>query len=172
MEITTSLSSTKINNKINRWPHFCHIITRRRTKRKRATDRIYTDHRTYFLHHSSMISTSLSLTSDYYSGSDLSYDNDDDDVVKAAPQHHHTFKQTNILLQTLLQQHHHHPSSSLPSTIRLHHSFTLLKVIISSSFFLSSSFSPQLVVERVWSFWWDLHSSKCYSSQFSSFDFH
>ena len=83
-----------------------------------------------------MISTSLSLTSDYYSGSDLDYD-DDDDVVKAAPHHHHTSEQPKIILQTLLQHHHHHyPPSSLSSTTRLHHSLTLLKVTISISCFL------------------------------------
>ncbi|CAF4744347.1 unnamed protein product, partial [Rotaria sp. Silwood1] len=34
-----------------------------------------------------MISTSICSTSDYYSSSDIEYDDVDDDVVKAAPQH-------------------------------------------------------------------------------------
>jgi len=75
-----------------------------------------------------MISTTISCTSDYYSSSDLDYD--DDDVVKAAPQQHCSTKQTNIILQTLLQHHSHESSSKISSTIKVQQSIRLLKVII------------------------------------------
>ncbi len=76
-----------------------------------------------------MISTSISSTSDYYSGSDLEYD--DDDVVKAAPQHHSfSTKETNIVLQTLLQHHYHQSPLYICSTIKVQQSIRLLEVII------------------------------------------
>jgi len=73
-----------------------------------------------------MISTPISSTSDYYSSSDLEYD--DDDVVKATPQHHFSTKETNIILQTLL--HYHQPFVYNSSIIKAQQSIRLLKVII------------------------------------------
>jgi hypothetical protein len=69
-----------------------------------------------------MISTPMSCTSDYYSGSDIDYD-DDDHVVKAAPQHHCSTTETNIILHTLLQY-------DNSSTSQIEHSMGLFKVII------------------------------------------
>lgn len=63
-----------------------------------------------------MISTPISSTSDYYSGSDF---DDDEDIVKAAPQHHSSLNETNIILQTLLQHHTHQPLGDHSSTIKL-----------------------------------------------------
>ncbi len=74
-----------------------------------------------------MISTSISSTSDYYSSSDLDYD----DVVKAAPHHHYSStEETNIILQTLLQHQHYNSLSYVSSSIKLQQSLRLLKVII------------------------------------------
>jgi hypothetical protein len=77
-----------------------------------------------------MIFTPISSTSDYYSGSDLEYD-DDDDVVKAAPQHHSfSTKETNIVLQTFLQYHYDQSPLYICSTIKVQQSIRLLEVII------------------------------------------
>jgi hypothetical protein len=77
-----------------------------------------------------MISTPMSCTSDYYSGSDIDYD-EDDHVVKAAPQYHCSTKETNIILQTLLQyDNDHQQTSCLSSTIQIEQSMRLFKVII------------------------------------------
>ncbi|CAF0813162.1 unnamed protein product [Adineta steineri] len=72
-----------------------------------------------------MISTPISCTSDYYSGSDFDYD---DDVVKAAPQHHCSLNDTNIILQTLIQNQYQQSSSNISSTNKIQQSIQLLKV--------------------------------------------
>ncbi|CAF0876218.1 unnamed protein product [Rotaria sp. Silwood1] len=74
-----------------------------------------------------MISTSICSTSDYYSSSDIEYDDVDDDVVKAAPQHFSSIKETNLILQTLLQ--YQHVSSLISSTIKSQHSMRLFKLV-------------------------------------------
>ncbi|CAF3380043.1 unnamed protein product [Rotaria sp. Silwood1] len=74
-----------------------------------------------------MISTSICSTSDYYSSSDIEYDDVDDDVVKAAPQHFSSIKETNLILQTLLQ--YQHVSSLISSTIKSQQSMRLFKLV-------------------------------------------
>ncbi|CAF0717188.1 unnamed protein product [Adineta steineri] len=73
-----------------------------------------------------MISTPISCTSDYYSGSDFDYD---DDVVKAAPQHHCSLNDTNIILQTLIQNQYQQSSSNISSTNKIQQSIQLLKLV-------------------------------------------
>ncbi|CAF3920841.1 unnamed protein product [Rotaria sp. Silwood2] len=73
-----------------------------------------------------MISTSICCTSDYYSSSDIEYD-DVDEVVKAAPQHLSSINETNIILQTLFQ--YHHSPSLISSTIKFQQSMRLFKLV-------------------------------------------
>ncbi|CAM4777046.1 unnamed protein product [Rotaria magnacalcarata] len=62
-----------------------------------------------------MISTPMCCTSDYYSGSDLEYD---EDFVKAAPQYLSSTNEINNVFHTLFQYHHSQPSTTSISQIQ------------------------------------------------------
>ncbi|CAM4913179.1 unnamed protein product [Rotaria socialis] len=62
-----------------------------------------------------MISTPMCCTSDYYSGSDIEYD---EDFVKAAPRHLSSTNETNNIFHTLFQSRHSQPSTTSISQIQ------------------------------------------------------
>ncbi|CAF1341832.1 unnamed protein product [Adineta ricciae] len=78
-----------------------------------------------------MTSTPISCTSDYYSSSDIDYeDNDYDfDVVKAAPSKHCSIDETNFTIRTFAEHHDDFRSSSkISSTVKVQQSIRLFEL--------------------------------------------